>query len=786
MNQPSNLKQNNFDFLLLLAQKTMLQFKKYKWWLLILGVLGAIFWFKVSEILLSAQYSTKALLKVEIAEESLTRTRTNHYRAYSILGIIKTRRFLGKVVDFLDLQFSLLGDDYFRKTVFDSIHYKKSVEYGFYELVKQKNENLKVLFTNRNKGLEKHVIYDSLLSKKVEFENISLVFNDKFIKMHINKDFLIRAYFIKKESAIGRILRNLNPILINRQQFIQINYADQDRYLAKDITNAIATLFIDENVDLKTLKTKKLIENLDEQLAISEAKLLNAEEALKTFRRRNPTVVLTGGAQVEVNNINTLQADNEINQRGFEQLQDAVNRINQTKTLNDKVLVARELLNIANGLGFTTSTILEENLNNKFNEYQDLLEEYPEEHQYVIEAQNEVSEIINRALAFGKNNSLELNDRIQENTSRITSVERHLQYLPAAELQLARFTRDRDITNNTYESIKERYNNARVIEKTASPDVFIIDLALLPSPANNLLNIGITFGGMLLMIVGVPLFLSVLLGYFDNTILSKKEIEKEISPSFIGVIPVIGDISDIPDETELVKRKKIDPKLTTVDYSPSKENEAFRGIRTSIMSEMNYLKEKRVLMVSSHSPGEGKSLIAANVAITFAQNKIPTLLVDADLRRGLLHNMLMVTKSPGLSNILASNVNINGSILDKVIQKSQIPNLFIMSCGDTFPNPAEMIGSKKMENLINLISKKFGIIIFDTAPMGVASDSLNLVKNMDATLLVAMAQKTKINSFVKIYQHIEKIRKGNIIGVVLNGTDGELIKDKYGYSYYHY
>ncbi|MCK5076382.1 MAG: polysaccharide biosynthesis tyrosine autokinase, partial [Calditrichia bacterium] len=499
-----------------------------------------------------------------------------------------------------------------------------------------------------------------------------------------------------------------------------------------------------------------------------------------------PTVVLTGGAQVEVNNINTLQADNEINQRGFEQLQDAVNRINQTKTLNDKVLVARELLNIANGLGFTTSTILEENLNNKFNEYQDLLEEYPEEHQYVIEAQNEVSEIINRALAFGKNNSLELNDRIQENTSRITSVERHLQYLPAAELQLARFTRDRDITNNTYESIKERYNNARVIEKTASPDVFIIDLALLPSPANNLLNIGITFGGMLLMIVGVPLFLSVLLGYFDNTILSKKEIEKEISPSFIGVIPVIGDISDIPDETELVKRKKIDPKLTTVDYSPSKENEAFRGIRTSIMSEMNYLKEKRVLMVSSHSPGEGKSLIAANVAITFAQNKIPTLLVDADLRRGLLHNMLMVTKSPGLSNILASNVNINGSILDKVIQKSQIPNLFIMSCGDTFPNPAEMIGSKKMENLINLISKKFGIIIFDTAPMGVASDSLNLVKNMDATLLVTMAKKTKINSFVKIYKHIEKIRKGNIIGVVLNGTDGELIKDKYGYSYYHY
>ena len=282
MNQPNSQNQNQMDFILLLIKKTIYQLKKHKWWLGILGILGALFWFKASDILLSAQYSARSLLRVEIAEDSFSRTRPDRDEPYSILGIINTRKFLGKVVDSLDLQFVLSGDEFFRQQIFDSIDYKDNGQYGLYEISVNKGR-LSVLYTNKSLGIEHKSVLEIAVTPKIQFNDIRLVLNENFLKTH--PEFTINTYFAKKEGAIGRISKELNPRLINRNQFIEINYADRDRFLAQDITNAITTLFVEENVEMKTLKTRNLVKNLEEQLQVAEEKLKVAEENLKTLER---------------------------------------------------------------------------------------------------------------------------------------------------------------------------------------------------------------------------------------------------------------------------------------------------------------------------------------------------------------------------------------------------------------------------------------------------------------------------------------------------------------------
>ncbi len=778
--------QNNVEFLMLLFKKTLFKFKKNKWWLLMLGVMGAAVWFELYDEILIPKYSAKALMKVEISEDPLqiSSRRYERNQEYSILGIINTRRFLGKVVDSLKLQFKLKGNAYFRSQIFDDVDYIDEKQYGLYEFVRNDEGILQILYTNKGKNIENQLVYEGDIRDSINIKNIKIIFNETFLLN--NPTFKFTAVFIPREAIIAKIKKNLHPLFINRQQFIEINYKDTDRYLAQDITNVIADQFVKENVELKTLKTKKLIENLENQLVTAEEKLRNAEEALKDFRRQHPTVVLTGGARTEINSMNNLQSSVSDLRRGAEQLDESLQKLNTSVELSDKMLAARELLNIANNLGYSVATVLTDNLNDESRNYADVLVQYPEEHQYVLDAKKQIFNLLQNISTFAQNTINELYSQIESGSRRISALESELKRLPAAELKLARLTRDRDIANNIYTHIKERYNNAKVVEETESPDVFIIDLALLPMPAQKLFLLAGKYGGMLMVFLVIPFIIAFVMAYFDKTVMTKKELEKELSPKFIGAVPTIGELNDIPASGQLNKRKRMDPKLTTIDYSPSVANEAFRQIRTSLMHQMDYLKKKKVLQVTSFAPGEGKSLIVANIAITFAQNKIPTLLIDADLRRGVLHNMLLVKKTPGLSNLLASNVQITSAVVEKVIQKSQIPNLFILSCGDPLPNPAELLSSMRMAKLLQVVKNNFGAVIMDTAPVGVASDTMNMLNKVDATLLVTMAQKTKINQIVNIYKKIENVDKENVIGIVLNGADDDLNKSDYSYSYYHY
>ena len=216
-------------------------------------------------------------------------------------------------------------------------------------------------------------------------------------------------------------------------------------------------------------------------------------------------------------------------------------------------------------------------------------------------------------------------------------------------------------------------------------------------------------------------------------------------------------------------------KLVTSVNARSIVTEQFRTLRTNINFSMPD-KELKTLIFTSASPGEGKSTVAANSAVVFAQEGKRVLLVDADMRKPTVHYTYHVTNTIGLSNLLTRQ-----AILEDVLKDTEIENLQLITCGPIPPNPAELIGSQTMERMMVEMKEKFDVIIFDAPPVLSVADAQILSNKCDGTILVMSSGETEKTELLKAKEALVS-SNANIIGVVLNNF--ELSKDHHYYQYY--
>jgi len=216
-------------------------------------------------------------------------------------------------------------------------------------------------------------------------------------------------------------------------------------------------------------------------------------------------------------------------------------------------------------------------------------------------------------------------------------------------------------------------------------------------------------------------------------------------------------------------------KLVTSVNARSIVTEQFRTLRTNINFSMPD-KELKTLIFTSASPGEGKSTVAANSAVVFAQEGKRVLLVDADMRKPTVHYTYHVTNTIGLSNLLTRQ-----AILEDVLKDTEIENLQLITCGPIPPNPAELIGSQTMERMMVEMKEKFDVIIFDAPPVLSVADAQILSNKCDGTILVMSSGQTEKTELLKAKEALVS-SNANIIGVVLNNF--ELSKDHHYYQYY--
>lgn len=292
-------------------------------------------------------------------------------------------------------------------------------------------------------------------------------------------------------------------------------------------------------------------------------------------------------------------------------------------------------------------------------------------------------------------------------------------------------------------------------------NVSIIDVALVPKdPSND----NVVRDGVLAILLGF-VFMSAIIFvvfYFDDTIRDTETIESDLG------LPVIAKVFKDSNEMDLIVDKK--PNASS--------SESIRTLRTNLQFA-SIDNELRTMLVTSSLPGEGKSFVSANLAISFAQAGKRTLLIDCDLRKGRQHKIFKINGRKGLSNLLVDDV----SDYPKYIAQSKIENLFILPRGVYPPNPSELLNSKKNQNLIELLKQHFDIIILDGAPIVGLSDSLILSSMVDKVLLVTSINHTPKTEVLNTKRDLENVG-ANIAGLVANNVLAK--KGHYGSYYYYY
>ena len=217
-------------------------------------------------------------------------------------------------------------------------------------------------------------------------------------------------------------------------------------------------------------------------------------------------------------------------------------------------------------------------------------------------------------------------------------------------------------------------------------------------------------------------------------------------------------------------------KLITVENPKAIVSEQFRTLRTNITFS-HPDKALKTILVTSSSPGEGKSTTSANVASVYAQEGKRVLLVDGDMRKPTVHHTFGLKNTKGLSNVLTRQVSI-----EEAIQPSTLDNLSIMTSGPIPPNPAELLASKSMEQLIGELTAQYDFIIFDAPPILSVTDSQILSNRCDGTVLVVKAGEAE-KAMVQKAKESLVASQANILGVVLNNF--VLAKDNYYYYQYY-
>jgi protein-tyrosine kinase len=216
-------------------------------------------------------------------------------------------------------------------------------------------------------------------------------------------------------------------------------------------------------------------------------------------------------------------------------------------------------------------------------------------------------------------------------------------------------------------------------------------------------------------------------------------------------------------------------RLVVLDDPRSFAAEAYRVLRTNL-HYANPDAPIRRLLVTSAGAGEGKSTTAANLAVCFAQADRAVLLVDADLRRPVINTLFRQPATPGLSSYLVGD-----ALLDAVIQKTAVPNLSIVASGPAPPNPAELVGSRRMREFLDAASERFDMVLLDSPPVLAVSDVGALVPMTDGALLVVGSGQAARLALRRAKEAIQAVQ-GRIVGAVLNRFDARA----QGYSRRYY
>ena len=286
------------------------------------------------------------------------------------------------------------------------------------------------------------------------------------------------------------------------------------------------------------------------------------------------------------------------------------------------------------------------------------------------------------------------------------------------------------------------------------------------------------------LIFSLAAFLGLLAGFglaylaelADHSFRTPEEIRRYLSLPVVGHIPFFR-LKDQEGAQAAAGDTGLDPVLYTVYHPKSQEAESFRGVRTSLFFSTRS-EGFKVIQVTSPDTGDGKTTLAANLAVSIAQSAKKVLLIDADFRRPRIHKLFNIHTQQGLTSVIAGEAE-----PDNVIQPTAIPGLFALPCGPIPQNPAELLTLSHFGKVLAVLREKFDYVIIDTPPLLAVTDPCMVAPYVDAVMLTVRISKN-VKPHASRAKEILATLGAKVLGVVVNGVgpDG----GAYGYNNYRY
>lgn len=596
------------------------------------------------------------------------------------------------------------------------------------------------------------------------------------------------------QAALSRLRKGLSVSNISHTELVKVSVRSNNPELARDTANSLSRIFIDRNLESKRAEANAVLTFVSGQVDQVSAKLKSAEEELLRYKQSEGISDFDEEARLRVERLAEIQ--------GLHQEARLARQVLDTriKSLLEQMVVAGssdgapasvsstpairrmqgqvsalqvELARLESGSpsGHRSAAAIRARIDSLRKEIQAEIEKVLGSGKTTA-----VNSALQMQLAEYQSQDIVLSARESALLDLITVYEEEINKLSAREVSLSRLERARRTNEELYDALMRAKNDAGIQAASQIGNIDVVDPAVTPlRPVRPKRKENAIVALAMSLFLGI--ILSFLIEYSDKTLKSEEEMKRLLGVPILGTIPRFG-ISGLRNGSKNGNRRRDGLALETRDDPTSVVSQAFRLLRANLRF-LEVDSELKTIMVTSPTPGDGKTTVAANLATVLAAHENRVLVIDADFKIPAVHRIFRLPQSPGIANVLSEGVR-----YQSVVQQVQgVENLDVMTVGPIPPHSSALLVSLKMKRLIEELRDDYARIIFDVPPVLAATDALDLAPSLDGVLLVSKVGKTDQRAIRKT-RDVFGYAQVRIFGGILNGTNAR--DGRYGYSYYYY
>jgi capsular exopolysaccharide synthesis family protein len=604
----------------------------------------------------------------------------------------------------------------------------------------------------------------------------------------------------KRSAAYLNIVYNLGQEIKAQREgdtnIIHISAMSSQPEQAQQMANSTATAYRVENIATRNRLVTESRRFVEEQVANLERQLNDTEEALRAFKEREGQVFLSDEARAAL--------------EAFTKLEEQYNEVTRKRVEGERqIAVLKEsnaLMGDQTGRIFTEEqnallTILNQRLLDLIQERDIFLINYTNDHPQVIEQQIKIDNVKEDIIQELKSKVTTMRHREDTLQSQRDHYRQRYLGFPGASIQMSRLERDVKVNTDLLATLKAKHQELLIKGAERIEEVMVIAPAMMPMEPINTSSIpmNLMIGSLMGCFLGIVLALA--RESFDTSIGTIEGVEEFLKVPVLGIIPQF-EHKELKDMAQAALPPGAAPsvaeslsKLICLVDPKSVLSESLRSLRTNIQFASMDRKVKSIIFTSA-GLGEGKSTCVINLAITMAQEGMKVLLVDADLRKPIVHERLGLEREPGLSDALvgtsswrpyvrsAMDLMLGTVGVDRVMNTPGLDNLHVLTSGSESGNPNEFLNLNKIKSLTSEMQEEYDIVLIDTPPILPVTDAVAFSSRADGTILVYQVGRIGRNA-LKRAKFLLDHAQANVLGVVLTNVKSE-VTPEYGLYRYEY